>query len=441
MRSGKCMALEGLILRAERRRQKRGQKEICHGICVPSWLSRIEHGNVCPDEDTLAALFARLGIRYERDPQVLDEFGEKIREYFYRLEYHMEPGQVYRELKKADETLRFGRFAIDWQLIRGFEGDETALSVGWEDWREWMSVQQLGRYLLLCYLEKPDTQDGYESCRKACELLGSSYAMVLYCSACLMRGDYAGIHRLENRVAAAAVEEGNTYNLASYYFMKGNACACLNMEKVMMDCYERGLRLLQNTGWKEELRMVYYNIGATYISLKKYDLAVEWLDRAFTEEEMALFPEGRNTGSQGRETGTEGEGSGGKRVVKGLSTEEQFAVLQKKALALARSGKREQAAELLDVAGAWVLQNDACPEADYLKYEEARMECEEGFLSSEAYAALLERLRRVLERDCHFGHLYFYRDVITECYRRQRKYKKALEFEQEISEKMLLTGI
>lgn len=400
-------ALEGALLRMERLRQRKGQKEICYGICVPSYLSKIEHGSVCPDENILTALFARLGIRYEDDPEVLDGYEEKIKEYFYQLEYHLDKRAVYEELKGADGTLRFSRYAIDWLLIRGFEGEPGAELLA--KLREQMSVRQLGRYYALYYWEHPDTREGYEAARRACELLGSADSMADFCSACMLQGDYASIHRMENRMVAVAVEEGNTYSLASYFFLKGDAYACLNMEKMMMDCYERGLRLLQNTAWKDELQVVYYNIGATYISLKKYDQAISWLDRAL---------EG-------------GHAAAG----------EELPALHKKALALARSGKRKEARKILETVKERLLKDGPCREVEYLKYREALMECEEGFLDRAEYQALLEKLAEALKRDCHFGHLYFYRDVIVESLKRQRKYKKAMEFEQEISRKIVSDGI
>ena len=39
----------GMILRAERNRQGKGQKEVCYGICVVSYLSKIERGSAEPD--------------------------------------------------------------------------------------------------------------------------------------------------------------------------------------------------------------------------------------------------------------------------------------------------------------------------------------------------------------------------------------------------------
>lgn len=35
-------------------------------------------------------------------------------------------------------------------------------------------------------------------------------------------------------------------------------------------------------------------------------------------------------------------------------------------------------------------------------------------MESPAYLELLERLIQTLKRDCHFGHLYFYRDRMLE---------------------------
>ena len=63
----------GMILRAERIRQGKGQKEVCYGICVVSYLSKIERGSAEPDMAILKQLFARLGINYETDSAFLTE--------------------------------------------------------------------------------------------------------------------------------------------------------------------------------------------------------------------------------------------------------------------------------------------------------------------------------------------------------------------------------
>ena len=76
-----------MILRAERIRQGKGQKEVCYGICVVSYLSKIERGSAEPDMAILKQLFARLGINYETDSAFLTESRKQIDEFFYNLQY------------------------------------------------------------------------------------------------------------------------------------------------------------------------------------------------------------------------------------------------------------------------------------------------------------------------------------------------------------------
>ena len=58
----------GVLIRLERIRQNRDQREVSHGICVPSYLCKIEKGQLCPDEEIVEKLLKKLGIIYEKDP-------------------------------------------------------------------------------------------------------------------------------------------------------------------------------------------------------------------------------------------------------------------------------------------------------------------------------------------------------------------------------------
>ena len=158
------------------------------------------------------------------------------------------------------------------------------------------------------------------------------------------------------------------------------------------------------------LRVVYYNIGAVYISLKKYEPALEYLEKAQMQE-------------------VEGSGE--------IDTD----ILHKKAIACLRMGKKEEAQKFLTELKEALFSQKKPSEVDILKYEEAVMECRDGFLDDPAYLQLLEKLIDKIRKERHFGHLYFYRDVVIEAYKRQRKYKKALEFEEGISSNIIKYGI
>lgn len=396
--------LAGMLLRMERIRQNRGQKEICYGICVPSYLSKIEHGTVHPDINILVELFARLGISYEKDPHILSSYEKKIEEHFYQLQYNLDTKTIYETLKEMDQTLSYSSLAIEWLLVKGFEGERVTSLL--RELEESMNAKQRAYFKLLLFWSEQDLTKGVMYCKEAYKILENSFSMIQLCSAYMLQADYSSIHQMENRLLAVALEEGNTYRLAEYYFLNGTAYACLNMEEMMMSYFKRSICLLQNTGWKETLKDLYYNIGATYISLKNYDLALNYLELSQNGDEC-----------------------------------DSIAILHKKAIALIRSGQQEKGIKFLQKMQTQLLSNPDRLEADYLKYEEACMECEENFLDNPQYLNLLEKLIKALKKDYHFGHLYFYKDVIVEAYTRQRKYKKALEFEQEISSNIIKGGV
>ena len=95
----KCSNPAGILLRMERLRQNKGQREVCYGICVVSYLSKIERGMAVPDEDLVAQLFTRLGITYERDETFLAESRKLIEKYLFNLRYGLNNEAVCKKLR------------------------------------------------------------------------------------------------------------------------------------------------------------------------------------------------------------------------------------------------------------------------------------------------------------------------------------------------------
>ncbi|MFR8333545.1 MAG: hypothetical protein ACLU9S_15260 [Oscillospiraceae bacterium] len=105
-----------------------------------------------------------------------------------------------------------------------------------------MTDRQLALYKLLRCRADPMAPDALALCQEACHVLNCSAAMMELTSLYLLHGDYAAIHRMESRLVAAAVEEGNVYCLADYCFMNATAYACLNQEAMTITYYERCIR-------------------------------------------------------------------------------------------------------------------------------------------------------------------------------------------------------
>lgn len=399
----------GILLRLERLRQRKGQKEVCYGICVVSYLSKIERGMVNPDENLVEQLFERLGITYERDETFLEESRDLLETYIYNLKYGLKNEEVLRQLWERENRLLWSSLALDTLLILGLESvvHSAELSGGkeisdylpiLEELKEHMDSRQFSYYCLILAETEKDPQVSLVYRKRASEGLNDTLGLRSLIYGYSNADEYNEIHRLEQRYTAMALEEGNVYALADYYFINATAYACINMEEMMVTYYERVRRLLQNTGWWEKTAENWnYNMGATYLELEKYDLALKYLEQV---------------------------------------QQEYFLLWHKKARLNIRLGNMAAAKDLIAKMETQIKEEKEQKEADRLMLEELKMECEPGFLESSEYLAVLEELFAALRKERHFGFLYQYKSVAMEAFARQRKYKKALEFQSEISSKV-----
>lgn len=393
----------GILLRLARVSQGKGQKEICHGLCVVSYLSKIERGKGSPDAALLGQLFGRLGITYETEKSFLEESREQIRKYFYRNLYELKRKELFEELKKKEERLRYSPLALYWLLISAMEGEGGMELL--ESLQGSMDSRQKALFCVLKSHGDPDVEEKVRYCEMAAELSGDTFVMRQLLYAYFAAGRYNAIHYLENRFVALALEEGNTYALADYYYINASAYACVNMEEMMLSYYRKAEHLIMNTCWREEmLPGIYYNIGAVYVELGKYGLALSYLDRVVEESFLLWHKKGL--------------------AYLGLFRKEDLEnSLMKMEVFLGKSGDNMQEGKV-----------------ERLMYEELRMRSKPGYEKSPEYLELLETLLDVLREERPFGFLYAYRNAARETYVRWRKYRKALELEEEISSKALNQG-
>lgn len=386
----------GKLLRMERVRQGKGQKEICYGICGTSYLCKIEKGQVKADEAIIKKLFKQLGIDYCQDEQLLEEASTLIKQYYEQVHYNL-PRTAFERLKQLEDRLKYSPLGLDYRLICGMQGEAVYEMV--KSCEGCMTDEQLGIFYLLTPTDRP-WEELLEAYEKAYKLLGTSASYYNIMIVLLQLGRYAEIHRRAKICRELAIEEGNTYILAATFLMQGHAYAVLDLDEFMMEYYERGLRLLQNTNWIEDkgLEIVYYNMGSVFVTTKDYQKALEYLDKV---------------------------------------TVETFMLCQKKALVHIRTGNVEEAQIYLEKMKDYLNEGEDAKVYSVM-YEEAVMEQKKDYLKDPVYLEILERLQKVIKEERHFGYLYFYREQIIEAYSAQKKYKKALAFQKEISSKVVM---
>lgn len=391
----------GILLKIERLKQNKGQKEICYGICVPSYLSKIERNLVQPDENILQQLFERLGIKYCFEIEFIKSTEKLINDYFEGLFYGIE-GDIFHKLQTISTSLSYSPLAIDWLLVQEYQKEieinYVEISPLLSELEEVMTDYQRALFYIIQPINFKNPEQTMALYKKAYKIINNSYSLLNLMLGYYKLGEYNKVNEYVDQCITLALEEGNTWSLGQCYRMQGDVYACLNLDSLMLPFYKRYINLLQNTNWKKELPMVYYNIGATYLNSGKYELAMEYLDKA-------------------------------------TDSEDDFLLYHKKALVKIRSGHKEEAEEFLHMMEKLLLKKGAAHEdneVESLMYEETIMEMEEDYLLNPDFLSMLENLIEVLKEQRHPGFYLFYRNILKESYCKQRKYKKALELENVI---------
>ena len=74
----------GSIIKINRINNNISQKELSKGICVPSYLSRIENGELLPSEDMISIIFNRLGLTFNDSDSFLEEGITNLNSFFQK---------------------------------------------------------------------------------------------------------------------------------------------------------------------------------------------------------------------------------------------------------------------------------------------------------------------------------------------------------------------
>lgn len=398
---------EGQMLRIERLRQGKELKEVANRICSVSTLSKIERGKQKIDLQMLVDLYKELGITYENDETFIDNMKFNINQYYYETIYQFE-NESLKVLKVEDLRLNYSPLAIEWMIIKALENDESVLSI-LDSCVEFMDGDLLGWYYLIPRHEDNDII--LEKRIKAQRILQNSLATLSLMWTYWAIGEYNMVTKLSTMAINFALDEGNTWALSQVYLMLGGIYSCYNMEELMIGEYQKAINLLKNTHWKEALDTMYYNIGATYISLGNYEKAREYLNICKIDEDN-------------------------------FSLYHKWAVLEIKIGNLVEANKWiekmerfiEHYKDKYECIKSW----DKFKKSHYNEFiqilEVTQFEAVGNPEQSSTYIRLLESLMDKFLKEGRYGFMNFHKDSLANSYIINRRYKDALELEKLFSQ-------
>lgn len=272
----------GTFIKRERLKHNYSQEGLCRGICVVSYLSKIEQGKAEAGEEIISALLKRLGIIYETEEAFLKEAERRI-ELFYEKLYE---GTLKQEdvvvLQKEQERYLASEYMLDAMLFIGlFENTEERtenVDNGMEkkrvqelsEYTECMSQRQYELYLYSTSEEKPEN---FELLMKlnpnGCYL---NAAGTFYWA----KGEYLKAVEILNRAYQVSCEEGTVENMLSAQMMLGNCYSSMEQKELMMKHYRTAKRLARALQKPEHLSTISYNIASTLLEWNQVEEALEY---------------------------------------------------------------------------------------------------------------------------------------------------------------------
>lgn len=265
----------GTFIKRERLKHNYSQEGLCRGICVVSYLSKIEQGKAEAGEEIISALLKRLGIIYETEGAFLKEAERRI-ELLYEKLYE---GTLKQEdvvvLQKEQERYLASEYMLDAMLFTSLfsDNDKTAQKAdGLEEYTACMNQRQYELYLYSTCEEHPEHLELLMKLNpNGCYL---NAAGVFYWK----EGKYVKAVEILNRAYQVSCEEGTVEHMLFAQIMLGNCYSSMEHKELMLKHYMIAKRLAKALQKQEDLSTITYNIASSLLEWNQAEEALEYFE-------------------------------------------------------------------------------------------------------------------------------------------------------------------
>ncbi|MGL4452789.1 MAG: tetratricopeptide repeat protein [Sarcina sp.] len=243
----------GSIIKLNRLKKNISQKSLAKGICVPSYLSRIESGEFLPSDDVISIIFDKLGLKYNDSKEFVNEKKASLEFFFENLifnEFDL-TSNLFSKLEKIEHEFLASPLIVDYFLAK------------------------LARYCSTRHREKFESSSSF--LLSAFDLLSEKQKS--------MYNFYMGVDVLS---LSADIELGKTYikNSLNYrefghcYYWLSYAYMLENNPIKAYDTIKRALDLYVQDGNIISIMNSYEKIAEVYFLLDNYIDAIQYLKKA-----------------------------------------------------------------------------------------------------------------------------------------------------------------
>lgn len=231
----------GSIIKINRLHQNMSQKALSEGICVSSYLSRIENAEIIPSEQVISELFEALAIYYD-DSEAFIESGQELLDHFLdelMFNEFATSQRIFEAIESQAERFRHSPLIIDYTIAK----------LAFYCTRHERNIFESTRSLLASVEELMQNDQRF----KYYLYYGIDYAKV--------NQDYNGALSIFNQAANYGSNGHLFYWLGYVHLALGNHIKAFEQFNLAMDAYVKEANLLSVIATYEMLGLTFYRAG------------------------------------------------------------------------------------------------------------------------------------------------------------------------------------
>lgn len=407
----------GYLIKRERLKRNLSQEGLCKGICVVSYLSKIEKGKVQANIEILNQLFERLGITYISEKNELREMEKLLEEYFDCFFHGEETEAIVQKIMKKKEKYQYSRLYLEYELCMDYkkleklEEREEEFHYSCQKYKSFLAIMNENQKYLtgcLCSCDRRSKLEEQVEYATLAERQKQTSWILLQKGSILFRvGKYIDAMNYFEKAYEQAAREGRVKIMFESSFML--AICYSNHDQTNMLKYYQQTAELARVIYPGSMANIYYNIGATYVECEEYAKAKDYLEKA-----IELFKK-KNRKEKYRPDAVD-----------------WILVYHKMAICSFKLGNLKAARAYLEKARKKILPDTEPVVIEMLDLIE--MWFHTDYISDPAYEYLLKDIYNKVGEKMGKGFERFHGKFLVELYKKKRRYKEALELTNELNE-------
>ncbi len=283
--------LIGTIIKLNRINVGISQVELCRDICVPSYLSRIESGEILPSDDIVKDLFLALKIKYN-DNEDFIQSNLKLFENFYNylsIGHFMQAEEIFRKIQSQKNEYLSSPLIVEYYLLCFTKYSSTEHRDEVEKLKKMLhsifDLMDRDKKFKFCYnlamdtlLYNNDPNEGLKHCKEANKYGENGLLYVWYSFAYSLKKNVIKAYVYAQKALDTFVRDADVVNIRYAYEILGDIYCLQNHYEDAIEYYEKSKTISNKVEFDYVSKFLDSKIAFCFYKQDEFDKAYKFID-------------------------------------------------------------------------------------------------------------------------------------------------------------------